>query len=336
MKNICSFSFWCHNFLWKLKLKQTDIYSTEPSENGQKCTETCKHTHGNLRQNTFGETSLNSPWSGLCNSFKSLVKTFWVWIKISPKFCSLLFPSPLEGATPARSFHDWRRFIVFLSRYGFAALAVFDIIAVRCFPAGTEWWSKLSVSSALTNTSGLRRSWAGWHAVCVLQMRHLLHLSPIHLQSEAKISHLDAIFSVVVELSGTPQLVVTVFLAYLFIFLFPLDIHLLHLVLLLSSTCPVSWNLWQTAYNANICRRLQVEALWDSPCWWQNYTAVFKQTKEIRTNNLFQNCDNVSSFKSPRKTLQLNTTQVFLLGSKDLKKWGGWFKTSVELVKWEN
>lgn len=95
MKNICSFSFWCHNFLWKLKLKQTDIYSTEPSENGQKCTETCKHTHGNLRQNTFGETSLNSPWSRLCNSFKSSVKTFWVWIKISPKFvfvpfCSLL------------------------------------------------------------------------------------------------------------------------------------------------------------------------------------------------------------------------------------------------------
>lgn len=66
-------------------------------------------------------------------------------------------------------------------------------------------------------------------------------------------------------MSGTPQLVVSLpcFFRYL-----------RQLLLLLSSTCPVSW-LHTMPTSAGVYRK----KLFLSPCWSQNYTAVFKQKK---------------------------------------------------------
>lgn len=174
---------------------------------GQKCTETCKHTHGNLRQKYIW-------WDQPELSKVRFSKNFLAWIKISPKVFFVPFVPFSREQREQREESWWFQFqhlwgpnpewvILRLTMFHCFSIQVFAALpvcltsllqnkAVRCFPAGTEWWRKISVCSAFRITSVLRRSWAGWHAVSVLKTRPLLHLSPVHLQSEAKISHLDA------------------------------------------------------------------------------------------------------------------------------------------------
>lgn len=57
------------------------------------------------------------------------------------------------------------------------------------------------------------------------------------------------------------------------------------------------------------------------------------QTKEIWTNYVFRNCDNVSS---PRKKTTAQHHSGLSPWKQRLQEMGGWLKTFVELVKWED
>lgn len=57
------------------------------------------------------------------------------------------------------------------------------------------------------------------------------------------------------------------------------------------------------------------------------------QTKEIRTNYVFRNCDNVSSYKSPGQKTTAQHHSGLSPWKQRLQEMAGWLKTFVELVK---